>query len=108
MRVFSLRGLAATATKGDRSVPPQPKESFVIGLGEPTAVSVEMTVTPADNEASYYYDVLPKAVLDEHHAGDLAVYMKNMMAEAVKNLGSVEEALGQLTEQGCSTITSSG
>lgn len=105
-RCLTLAGLLAAGACGDGDEkgtvpsPPQPKESFVIGLGEPTAVSVEMTVTPADNEASYYYDVLPKAVLDEHHTGDLAVYMKNMMAEAVKNLGSVEEALGQLTEQG--------
>lgn len=52
-----------------------------------------MKVVPSDNDAVYYYDVLSKQILDQHHSGDLAVYMKNMMAEAVKNYGSVEEAL---------------
>lgn len=55
-----------------------------------------MKVVPSDNDAVYYYDVLSKQILDQHHSGDLAVYMKNMMAEAVKNYGSVEEALKKL------------
>lgn len=97
---------AACSDSSDEVVPtppqptPQPEESFVIELGVPTAVSVNVTVTPADDEALYYYDVLPKEILNEHHSGDLAVYMKNMMAEAVKNFGSVEEALARLADTG--------
>lgn len=98
--------VAACSDSSDEVVPtppqptPQPEESFVIELGVPTAVSVNVTVTPADDEALYYYDVLPKEILNEHHSGDLAVYMKNMMAEAVKNFGSVEEALARLADTG--------
>ena len=34
-----------------------------------------MKVVPSDNDAVYYYDVLSKQILDQHHSGDLAVYM---------------------------------
>lgn len=67
-----------------------------------------MKVVPSDNDAVYYYDVLSKQILDQHHSGDLAVYMKNMMAEAVKNYGSVEEALKKLGSQGDRTMHSRG
>lgn len=67
-----------------------------------------MKVVPSDNDAVYYYDVLSKQILDQHHSGDLAVYMKNMMAEAVKNYGSVEEALKKLGSQGESNYAFEG
>lgn len=67
-----------------------------------------MKVVPSDNDAVYYYDVLSKQILDQHHSGDLAVYMKNAMAEAVKNYGSVEEALKKLGSQGESNYAFEG
>ena len=67
-----------------------------------------MKVGPSDNDAVYYYDVLSKQILDQHHSGDLAVYMKNAMAEAVKNYGSVEEALKKLGSQGESNYAFEG
>ena len=67
-----------------------------------------MKVVPSDNDAVYYYDVLSRQILDQHHSGDLAVYMKNAMAEAVKNYGSVEEALKKLGSQGESNYAFEG
>ena len=88
--------------------PPVTGTTFKITLGEPTPTGVNMKVVPSDNDAVYYYDVLSKQILDQHHSGDLAVYMKNMMAEAVKNYGSVEEALKKLGSQGESNYAFEG
>lgn len=85
--------------------PPVSDVTFEIKLGEPTASGVDVTVTPSNNEAVYYYDVLAVEVLNESHSGDLAVYMTNMMNEAVKSFGSVEEAMKKLCTKGESSYS---
>ncbi len=70
-----------------------------------TATSMDMTVTPSVDTARYYYDVIEKSVLDEHHSGDLAVYMENMMAEAISSFGSLEAALEALCDTGIQKYT---
>lgn len=80
--------------------PPVSDVTFEIKLSEPTASGVDVTVTPSSNEAVYYYDVLSVEVLKEAHSGDLAVYMTNMMKEAVSSFGSVEEAMKKLCTKG--------
>ncbi len=74
--------------------------TFQITLGQPAPTSIRMEVVPSDNSARYHFDVLAKAVLKEHHEDDLNVYMRNMIQEAVKNFGSVDEALKRLTDYG--------
>lgn len=104
-------GTAQAVLKVDQKgteTPPVTGTTFKITLGEPTPTGVNMKVVPSDNDAVYYYDVLSKQILDQHHSGDLAVYMKNMMAEAVKNYGSVEEALKKLGSQGESNYAFEG
>lgn len=104
-------GTAQVVLKVDQkgtATPPLAGTTFEITLGEPTPTGVNMKVVPSDNDAVYYYDVLSKQILDQHHSGDLAVYMKNMMAEAVKNYGSVEEALKKLGSQGESNYAFEG
>lgn len=70
-----------------------------------TATSMDMTVTPSVDTARYYYDVIEKSVLDEYHSGDLAVYMENMMAEALSSFGSLEAALEALCDTGIQKYT---
>lgn len=84
---------------------PVPGVSFEITVGEPTATGVDVKVVPSDNEILYYYDVLSVNVLNESHSGDLAVYMTNMMKEAVNVYGSVEEAMKTLCSQGESSYS---
>ncbi len=82
------------------STEPEPQASFEISLSEPTSSGISMTVVPSDNDILYYYDVLEKAILTEHHSSDLKVYMKNMMEEAIKNFGSAETAVQTLCTKG--------
>lgn len=73
---------------------------LAITLDNITATSADMKVVPSYDNARYYYDVLAVSVLNEHHSGDLAVYMENMMAEAVNNFGDVESALETICSTG--------
>lgn len=73
---------------------------FTIQLTQLTSSSVTMYVVPADLKAPYYYDVIEKSVLDEHHNSDVAVLMENMMNEAESMYGSMEEAVAQLSSTG--------
>lgn len=73
---------------------------LAITLDNITATSADMKVVPSYDNARYYYDVLAVSVLNEHHSGDLAVYMENMMAEAVNNFGDVESALEAICSTG--------
>lgn len=75
-------GTAQAVLKVDQKgteTPPVTGTTFKITLGEPTPTGVNMKVVPSDNDAVYYYDVLSKQILDQHHSGDLAVYMKNII-----------------------------
>ena len=65
-----------------------------------TATSMDMTVTPSIDTARYYFDAIEKSVLNEYHSGDLAVYMENMMNEAVNSFGSLEAALEAVCDTG--------
>ena len=71
-----------------------------ITLENITATSADMKVVPSYDNARFYYDVLAVHVLDEHHSGDLAVYMENMMAEAVSTFGDIESALEAICSTG--------
>ena len=75
-------------------VPEEPP--FGITLSNITATGVDMRVVPLDAAGSYYFDVIAKATLDEHHGGDIGRMMERMMAEAEQMYGSMEEALAKL------------
>lgn len=66
-------GTAQVVLKVDQkgtATPPLAGTTFEITLGEPTPTGVNMKVVPSDNDAVYYYDVLSKQILDQHHSGD--------------------------------------
>lgn len=92
-------GAVQTATLKVSQLGPDPLVLTII-LENITATSTDMTVTPSVETARYYFDVIQKSILNEHHSGDLAVYMENMMAEAINNYGSVEEAMNVLCDTG--------
>lgn len=73
---------------------------LAITLENITATSADMKVVPSYDNVRYYYDVLAVNVLNDYHSGDLAVYMENMMKEAVNNFGDVESALEALCSTG--------
>ena len=79
-------------------VPEEPP--FGITLSNITATGVDMRVVPLDAAGSYYFDVIAKATLDEHHGGDIGRMMERMMAEAEQMYGSMEEALANLASRG--------
>ena len=73
---------------------------FVITLSGVTATTADMEVVPRDAQGLYYFDVIAKATLDEHHGGSVATMMESMMKEAEQLYGSMEEALANLASQG--------
>lgn len=87
-------------------VPEEPP--FGITLSNITATGVDMRVVPLDAAGSYYFDVIAKATLDEHHGGDIGRMMERMMAEAEQMYGSMEEALANLASRGSRSIPSRG
>lgn len=97
----------ATVRVNQQGAAPEP-DAFAIELTNLTASSVDMKVTPVQPDAVYCFDVLAQSVLDEHHESDLAVYMQNMMAEAVQTFGSLEAALEAIGEKGEQTHSFTG
>ncbi|HIW97215.1 MAG TPA: BACON domain-containing protein [Candidatus Tidjanibacter gallistercoris] len=87
--------------KGAAEEKPEPEgKPFGITLSDITSSAVVMKVVPRDAEGMYYFDVISKATLDEHHGGDIGRMMAGMMQEAEKMYGSIGEALANLASTG--------
>ncbi len=103
--VFAGKGDTAAkevlcATQQGRITEPVEDLDLKIELTEKTAISIKMSVVPSDKNAVYYFDILRKETLDEHHEGDLNVYVRNFVQHVYESLGSMEAVLDQIGSVG--------
>ena len=112
-RFLSLMMLAATAlfaacepeVTPDPPTPDPPALILDIELSEVGINTVTMNVTPSEVEALYVYDVIQQSILNEHHDGDVAVYVANLVASVMEEYQTPEATLERIATTGASSYT---
>ncbi len=106
---FSILALAActfTACDDDDTVapiPPAPPVEVVtlqIELSEPTSTSVKMTVTPSDEQLTYYFDVIQKSLFETEHNSDWKTYVAGMIKYLTDEGKTLAESITLITTTG--------
>lgn len=112
-RFLSLMMLATTAlfaacepeVTPDPPTPDPPALILDIELSEVGINTVTMNVTPSEVEALYVYDVIQQSILNEHHDGDVAVYVANLVASVMEEYQTPEATLERIATTGASSYT---
>lgn len=112
-RFLSLMMLATTAlfaacepgVTPDPPAPDAPALILAIELSEVGINTVTMNVTPSEVEALYVYDVIQQSILNEHHDGDVAVYVANLVASVMEEYQTPEATLERIATMGASSYT---
>lgn len=112
-RFLSLIMLATTAlfaacepeVTPDPPTPDPPALILDIELSEVGINTVTMNVTPSEVEALYVYDVIQQSILNEHHDGDVAVYVANLVASVMEEYQTPEATLERIATTGASSYT---
>ena len=112
-RFLSLMMLATTAlfaacepeVTPNPPTPDPPALTLAIELSEVGINTVTMNVTPSEVEALYVYDVIQQSILNEHHDGDVAVYVANLVASVMEEYQTPEATLERIATTGASSYT---
>ena len=112
-RFLSLMMLATTAlfaacepeVTPNPPTPDPPALILDIELSEVGINTVTMNVTPSEVEALYVYDVIQQSILNEHHDGDVAVYVANLVASVMEEYQTPEATLERIATTGASSYT---
>ena len=89
----------------DPPTPDPPALILDIELSEVGINTVTMNVTPSEVEALYVYDVIQQSILNEHHDGDVAVYVANLVASVMEEYQTPEATLERIATTGASSYT---
>ena len=89
----------------DPPAPNPPALILDIELSEVGINTVTMNVTPSEVEALYVYDVIQQSILNEHHDGDVAVYVANLVASVMEEYQTPEATLERIATTGASSYT---
>lgn len=73
---------------------------FVITHDELTGTSVKITVTPHAQTEPYFYDMLPKAIWEEYHAGDAATYLEHFVQDKLDKGGNLDDIFSVIATTG--------
>ena len=87
----------------DPPAPNPPALILDIELSEVGINTVTMNVTPSEVEALYVYDVIQQSILNEHHDGDVAVYVANLVASVMEEYQTPEATLERIATTGASS-----
>lgn len=112
-RFLSLIMLATTAlfaacepeVTPNPPAPDPPALILAIELSEVGINTVTMNVAPSEVEALYVYDVIQQSILNEHHDGDVAVYVANLVASVMEEYQTPEATLERIATTGASSYT---
>ncbi len=80
--------------------PPVEEVTLKIELSEPTANSVKMTVTPSDDQTTYYFDVIRKSLFEKEHNSDWKTYVEGMIRYLTDEGKTLAEAITVITTTG--------
>lgn len=65
--------------------------TFTIGISNITSSTAKVTVTPSNNDKTYYYDIVDKETLDFYYDGSIAKCAKDLVEYITKDLGKTME-----------------
>lgn len=110
MKHFFLFLVCATAIlmtgcSDDKDVNPPPQGTLAISVSEITGNSAKVTVTPSSETMAYFPQVIAESLFAEHHASDVATYLRNYMGDKDKwGNKSMTEIAAEISKYGNQTL----